>query len=151
MRERNDLAESGSRAASGWPPGAGRWIPAGSSYVDLPAAAGLAATQPGHDRTVAGPRRGPLDRGDQFLLEYTATSDPVQSVASPRTASEWLGQVRELLYEHGTGRAYQNFANPELADPLHAYYGEHRRGCAMSKLATTRRLFPSRAVNTSNS
>jgi hypothetical protein len=48
-----------------------------------------------------------------------------QSVASPRTASEWLGQVRELLYEHGTGRAYQNFANPELADPLYAYYGEH--------------------------
>jgi FAD/FMN-containing dehydrogenase len=66
-----------------------------------------------------------VHRGDQFLLEYTATSDPVQSAATPRTASEWLGQVRELLYEHGTCRAYQNFANPELADPLHACYGEH--------------------------
>jgi FAD/FMN-containing dehydrogenase len=66
-----------------------------------------------------------VHRGDQFLLEYTATSDPVQSAATPRAASEWLGQVRELLHEHGTGRAYQNFANPELADPLYAYYGEH--------------------------
>jgi FAD/FMN-containing dehydrogenase len=118
------LAESGSRTASRWP-GARRWIPAGSSYVDLPAAAGLAATQPGHGWTVAVPSRGPLDRGNRFLLEYTATSDPVQSVASPGTASDWLGQVRELLHEHGTGRAYQNFANPELADPLYAYYGEH--------------------------
>jgi FAD/FMN-containing dehydrogenase len=66
-----------------------------------------------------------VHRGDQFLLEYTATSDPVQSAATPRAVSEWLGQVRELLHEHGTGRAYQNFANPELADPLYAYYGEH--------------------------
>jgi FAD/FMN-containing dehydrogenase len=28
-----------------------------------------------------------------------------------------------LLDGHGTGRAYQNFPDPELANPLLAYYG----------------------------
>ena len=66
-----------------------------------------------------------VHRGDRFLLEYTATSDPAQPAASRRVAYQWLSHVRELLDGHGTGRAYQNFPDPELADPLRAYYGQN--------------------------
>jgi FAD/FMN-containing dehydrogenase len=66
-----------------------------------------------------------VHRRDQFLLEYTATSDPAQPAATRGSAYQWLGDVRELLAGHGTGRSYQNFPDPELADPLHAYYGQN--------------------------
>jgi FAD/FMN-containing dehydrogenase len=66
-----------------------------------------------------------VHRGDQFLLEWTATSDPAQPGASHRAASEWLAHIRTLLDGHGTSRTYQNFPDPELADPLLAYYGEN--------------------------
>jgi FAD/FMN-containing dehydrogenase len=66
-----------------------------------------------------------VHRGDKFLLEYTATSDPAQPAASRRAAYQWLSRVRELLDGYGTGRAYQNFPDPKLADPLRAYYGQN--------------------------
>jgi FAD/FMN-containing dehydrogenase len=66
-----------------------------------------------------------VHRGDKFLLEYTATSDPVQPAASRLAAYQWLSHVRELLDGRGTGRAYQNFPDPGLADPLRAYYGQN--------------------------
>ena len=66
-----------------------------------------------------------VHRGDQFLLEWTATSDPAQPGASHHAASRWLGDIRTLRDGHGTGRTYQNFPDPELADPLLAYYGEN--------------------------
>jgi FAD/FMN-containing dehydrogenase len=66
-----------------------------------------------------------VHRGDKFLLEYTATSDPTQPTATRRAAYQWLSHVRELLDGHGTGRAYQNFPDPKLADPLRAYYGQN--------------------------
>lgn len=66
-----------------------------------------------------------VHRGDQFLLEWTATSDPAQPGASHHAASRWLGDIRTLRDGHGTGRTYQNFPDPELAEPLLAYYGEN--------------------------
>lgn len=66
-----------------------------------------------------------IHRGDEFLLEYTTTSDTAQPAATPHAANEWLSQIRELLNGYGTGRAYQNFADPELSDPLRAYYGQN--------------------------
>jgi FAD/FMN-containing dehydrogenase len=62
-------------------------------------------------------------RHDLLLLEWTATSDQTEPDATPQAGSQWLRRIRELLTEQGTGRAYQNFADPELADPLSAYYG----------------------------
>ena len=50
---------------------------------------------------------------------------PAQPGASRQAASQWLSHVRTLLDGYGTGRAYQNFADPELADPLLAYYGDN--------------------------
>lgn len=66
-----------------------------------------------------------VHRSDEFLLEYTATSDPAHTAATSRAASQWLSQIRELLNGYGTGRAYQNFPDPELPDPLRAYYGQN--------------------------
>jgi FAD/FMN-containing dehydrogenase len=66
-----------------------------------------------------------VHRGDKFLLEYTATSDPAQPAASRPAAYKWLSHFRELLDGHGAGRAYQNFPDPKLADPLRAYYGHN--------------------------
>ena len=64
-----------------------------------------------------------VHREDLFLLEWTATSDPGQPAATRPVAAQWLSQVRDVLAGYGTGRAYQNFPDPELADPLPAYYG----------------------------
>lgn len=66
-----------------------------------------------------------VHRGEKFLLEWTTTSDPIQPSATTQTASQWLGHIRQLLHGLGTGRAYQNFSDPELADPLAAYYGQN--------------------------
>ena len=64
-----------------------------------------------------------VHREDLFLLEWTATSDPGKPAATRPVAAQWLSQVRDVLAGYGTGRAYQNFPDPELADPLTAYYG----------------------------
>ena len=66
-----------------------------------------------------------VHREDLFLLEWTATSDPGQPAATRPAAAHWLSQVRDVLAGYGTGRAYQNFPDPELADPLTAYYGKN--------------------------
>ena len=64
-----------------------------------------------------------VHRDELFLLERTATSDPGEPAATRAAAAQWLSQVRDVLAGYGTGRAYQNFPDPELADPLPAYYG----------------------------
>jgi FAD/FMN-containing dehydrogenase len=64
-----------------------------------------------------------VHRDELFLLERTATSDPGERAATRAVAAQWLSQVRDVLAGYGTGRAYQNFPDPELADPLSAYYG----------------------------
>jgi FAD/FMN-containing dehydrogenase len=64
-----------------------------------------------------------VHREDLFLLEWTATTDPGKPAATRPVAAQWLSQVRDVLAGYGTGRAYQNFPDPELADPLTAYYG----------------------------
>ena len=57
-----------------------------------------------------------VHRGEKFLLEWTTTSDPIQPSATTQTALQWLGHIRQLLHGLGTGRAYQNFSDPEIAD-----------------------------------
>jgi berberine-like enzyme len=66
-----------------------------------------------------------VHREEQFLLEWTATSDRGRPAATRPAAAKWLSQVRNVLAGYGTGRAYQNFPDPELANPLTAYYGKN--------------------------
>jgi FAD/FMN-containing dehydrogenase len=64
-----------------------------------------------------------VHREELFLLEWTATSDLGQPASTQPAAAQWLSQLRDALAGHGTGRAYQNFPDPELPSPLTAYYG----------------------------
>jgi FAD/FMN-containing dehydrogenase len=66
-----------------------------------------------------------VHRSEEFLFERTVTSDPAELAATQQAASHWLSAVRQLLNGHGSGRAYQNFPDPEMSDPLVAYYGEN--------------------------
>ncbi|MFZ1115089.1 MAG: FAD-binding oxidoreductase [Propionibacteriaceae bacterium] len=68
-----------------------------------------------------------VHRDELFLLERTASSDPGEPAATRAAAAQWLSQVRDVLAGYGTGRAYQNFSDPELTDPLPAYYGTNLR------------------------
>ena len=92
-------------------PGQGRelaFTPMGGAYNQMPA-----------DATAF------VHREDLFLLQWTGTSDPGEPAATRAAAAQWLTQVRDVLAGHGTGRAYQNFPDPELAYPLTAYYGKN--------------------------
>lgn len=61
-----------------------------------------------------------VHRGDLFLLKYSVSLDDPDG---HRQAREWLDSVTAIVAPHATGRAYQNFADPDLPDPLNAYYG----------------------------
>jgi FAD/FMN-containing dehydrogenase len=43
-----------------------------------------------------------------------------------RAAHQWLRRSWELGHPSGTGRAYQNFPDPDLEDFEAAYYGTNR-------------------------
>ena len=66
---------------------------------------------------MANPAHPHAGRGHNRRLE--TGSEPC---ASRSAAYQWLG---ELLDGHGTGRAYQNFPDQKLADPLRSYYGQN--------------------------
>ena len=63
-----------------------------------------------------------VHRDDLFLLKYSVT---IGRAADPTHAREWLDAATAIVAPHATGRAYQNFADPELADPLASYYGQN--------------------------
>jgi FAD/FMN-containing dehydrogenase len=69
-----------------------------------------------------------VHREDQFLLNHSVTLDPPAS-----HASQWLDAVSRVVAGHGTGRAYQNFADPTLRDPLRAYHGSNLERLARIK------------------
>jgi hypothetical protein len=77
-----------------------------------------------------------VHRGDKFLLEYTATSDPAQPAASRRAAYQWLSHVRELLDGYGT--AARTRTSPTRSWPIRCARttGKTCPGCAMSSVTT---------------
>jgi hypothetical protein len=62
-----------------------------------------------------------VHRDDRFLLKHEVSVDP--ATADPDAARRWLARSWEIAHPHGTGRAYQNFPDPDLADEARAYYG----------------------------
>jgi FAD/FMN-containing dehydrogenase len=48
---------------------------------------------------------------------------PDTSAAEREAARSWLTRSWAIVRPWGSGRAYQNFPNPELEDWAHAYYG----------------------------
>ena len=73
-------------------------------------------------------------RADLFLLKHAVTLVP-GTAASPASPSGWLSRSWELVRPYGTGGAYPNFPDPDLADPARAYFGLNLRRLARTKHA----------------
>lgn len=70
-------------------------------------------------------RVGPLatsfvHRGSRMLAQYVASWQPGTPGTSQRA---WLKTSQNSLRRHASGAAYQNYADPALADWRTAYYG----------------------------
>jgi FAD/FMN-containing dehydrogenase len=46
-------------------------------------------------------------------------------MVDPAPARDWLAEVWESVHPYGTGGAYVNFPDPELADAERAYHGQN--------------------------
>jgi Berberine and berberine like len=62
-----------------------------------------------------------VHRGERFLLKHEVVVDP--AAADVDAARRWLARSWEITRPFGTGRAYQNFPDPELPDEQRAYHG----------------------------
>jgi FAD/FMN-containing dehydrogenase len=60
-----------------------------------------------------------VHRSDQFLLKHGVATSPSQAEA----ARDWLARSWSSVHPWGSGRAYQNFPDPDLECPASAYYG----------------------------
>jgi FAD/FMN-containing dehydrogenase len=63
-----------------------------------------------------------VHRQERFLLKHAVTVPADMPIGAAR---EWLDQSWSSLRPWGTGRAYQNFPDPDLDDWPHAYYGSN--------------------------
>lgn len=61
-------------------------------------------------------------RDARFLLKPGAVLAPT---VDPAPARDWLAEVWESVHPYGTGGAYVNFPDPELADAERAYHGQN--------------------------
>jgi FAD binding domain/Berberine and berberine like len=62
-----------------------------------------------------------VHRADRFLLKHEVIVDTASADLS--AARDWLARSWEIAHPFGTGRAYQNFPDPDLPDAPRAYYG----------------------------
>ena len=65
-----------------------------------------------------------VHRSALFLAQYstTWTSGPVSAAAAQQA---WLRSCYQAMRPYASGEAYQNYADPDLADWQHAYYGSN--------------------------
>ena len=69
-----------------------------------------------------------VHRGERFLLKHGVTVGAGASSAEREDARSWLARSWALAHPWGSGRAYQNFPDPDLEDAGAAYYGtNHER------------------------
>jgi FAD/FMN-containing dehydrogenase len=64
-------------------------------------------------------------RDELFLLKHAVVVDPGASIAESKAARRWLARSWASVRPWGSGRAYQNFPDPELAGWGRAYYGSN--------------------------
>jgi FAD/FMN-containing dehydrogenase len=73
--------------------------------------------------------RTPLDatafvhRNELFQLKHAAVVDPDTSLRRKDAAHDWVRRSWASVHPWGSGRVFQNFADPELPDWETAYYG----------------------------
>jgi hypothetical protein len=63
-----------------------------------------------------------VHREELFLIQYAVVVDPAASAAERKAARSWLTRSWVIVRPWGSGRAYQNFPDPDLEDRAHAYY-----------------------------
>jgi FAD/FMN-containing dehydrogenase len=64
-----------------------------------------------------------VHRDERFLLKHAAVVDPEASTDAKQAAHRWVTRSWELVHRWGSGRAFQNFADPELEGWADAYFG----------------------------
>jgi len=66
-----------------------------------------------------------VHRSDRFLLKQAVAVSADAPAGEREAARNWLKRSWELVHPYGTGRAYQNFPDPDLRDPARAYFGSN--------------------------
>jgi FAD/FMN-containing dehydrogenase len=64
-----------------------------------------------------------VHRDARILLKHAVVTGLDPAAGEREAATGWLERASPLVEEHGTGGAYQNFAEPGRADWARAYYG----------------------------
>jgi FAD/FMN-containing dehydrogenase len=66
-----------------------------------------------------------VHRDAKFSCQYIAGWDPPESTAGAAAAISWLRNTYAAMRPHASGRAYQNYIDPELPGWGQAYYGSN--------------------------
>jgi FAD/FMN-containing dehydrogenase len=66
-----------------------------------------------------------VHRDERFQLKHAAVVDPQASTGSKQAAQRWVRRSWASVHGWGSGRVFQNFADPELEGWADAYYGSN--------------------------
>jgi FAD/FMN-containing dehydrogenase len=64
-----------------------------------------------------------VHRDELFQLKHSAMVDPPVNAAAAAAAQRWVSRSWASVHPWGSGRVFQNFADPDLEDWTEAYYG----------------------------
>ncbi|HKA82972.1 MAG TPA: FAD-binding oxidoreductase [Acidimicrobiales bacterium] len=64
-----------------------------------------------------------VHRDELFQLKHSAVIDPPATAAAAAAAQRWVSRSWAAVHPWGSGRVFQNFADPDLEDWAEAYYG----------------------------
>lgn len=64
-----------------------------------------------------------VHRAELFQLKHAAVVDPPVTRAAGAAAHRWVGRSSASVHPWGSGRVFQNFADPDLEAWADAYYG----------------------------
>jgi hypothetical protein len=66
-----------------------------------------------------------VHRNELFQLKHAAVVDPPASAHAKETAHRWVVASWATVHPWGSGRVFQNFADPDLRNWAAAYYGSN--------------------------
>jgi hypothetical protein len=64
-----------------------------------------------------------VHRAELFQLKHAAVVDPPATTSAEAAAHRWAARSWASVHPWGSGRVFQNFADPDLEDWAGAYYG----------------------------
>ena len=64
-------------------------------------------------------------RDQLYVVKYKCVVDPRASTVDKSRAHRWILDAYSTLHGHGSGTAWPSYPDPDLPDPLIAYYGGH--------------------------